>query len=143
MARWHKAWHSLSFSLPPHFFSSSFEPCVCVKRSVYTRTVYVWLCVSRTTQWHEKDPAPCLRAFTLGFRSGRRAGRRGLFVFTSLPFVVFFLSVSSVRSPSRPLSHPLKLIHIVRFAPRSAKDQSAAPIGQELCGQKSDWLRWK
>lgn len=82
LAHWHKAWHSLSFS--PFF---SFEPCVCVKRSVYTRTVYVWLCVSHTTQWHEKDPAPCLRVFTLGFHSGRRAGRRGLFVFLSLPFV--------------------------------------------------------
>lgn len=29
------------------------------------------------------------------------------------------------------------------FAPRRTKNQSQAPIGQELLGQKFDWLRWE
>lgn len=96
------AWHSLNFCF-------SFEPCVCVKRSVYTRTVYVWLCMAHTTQWHETVR---LRV-TLRFLSGRRAGRRGPFV--CLCCLLFSPSQFPQLALLAEFSDPLKIIHIVHL----------------------------
>lgn len=64
-----------------------------------------------------------------------------LFVFLSMPFV------STWQFPQfallAELSDPLKPIDIVHLPQRRTKDQSQAAIGQELCGQRSDWLWWK
>ncbi len=91
----------------------TFEQCVWVNCGVYTRTVYVWLCMARQHNGMKSSvsPSACTQ---LRFLSARRAGRRGLFIFL---FAAFCFPPS--RFPQSvllaELSHPLKLIHIVHL----------------------------
>ncbi len=126
------AWHSLCLSF-------SFEPCFCVKCvcSAQFMSGSTW----RTQHNGMKRSASASACIHITFSLWSTCSQTRPVCF---PFAAFCFLLDSFLSFS--LGGALRSIEThsyCSFAVRRTKDQSQAPIGQELCGQNSDWLRLK